>query len=497
VVAELFGRLTAERVPYCHWKSNEHLGSATRGETDLDVLVSPTESLRLSVILAETGYKRFAAPPEAAHAGIEDYLALDGETGKLVHLHLHYRLILGEKYLKGYRLPWEQKLLSGRVLDPATGLYTSSPESELVVLAVRAALKLRHRDALGAARNSPALGDDVLREFRWLIKRADPAEVRALAVELLGVQAEQALVQMLQAGVTAGALRRLRRAMAPALKPYRAYGLVEGQALRWKREWLIRWSRLRRRVDGKRRALGFRSPRGGIVIAILGADGSGKSTLTRVIGSWLAWKLEVRSLYFGYGDGPVSPLRRPLRALQRLYVRNRKPGRVSDRGTSSSDASAERGWTSAPKSVWRGLHAWSIVAEKRSRIRQARRARQSGWIIIADRYPQAQVMALSDGPLLGGWTSHRWPALRAIARRELQAYRELELVAPDLVIKLHVSPSVSASRKADGTIDDLGLRTDAVRRIRFLECTRVVDIDADQPLDSVILRAKQAVWEAL
>jgi hypothetical protein len=487
----------AEGIPYCHWKSNEHLGPATRGETDLDVLVNSSDALGLSLILAESGYKRFAARSEAAHAGIEDYLAFDGETGKLVHLHLHYRLILGEKYLKGYRLPWEHKLLSGRVLDPDTGVYTSSPESELLVLAVRAALKLRIRDALGAARNSPALGDDVLREFRWLIKRADPAELRALAVELLGAEAEQSLGELLQAGVTLGGLRRFRRAMAPAMTPYRTYGPLEGRMLRWKREWLVRWSRLRRRLIRRRRALGFRSPRGGVVIAFLGADGSGKSTLTRAIGSWLGWKVEVQSLYFGYGDGPVSLLRLPLRLLQRLHARMHKARRGSDPVPGSTNAFDDPGWTSAPKAVWRGLHAWSIVAEKRSRIRQAVRARQLGWIVIADRYPQAQVVALSDGPLLGAWTSHRWSALRAIAGWEMRAYRELELVAPDLVIKLHVSPAISTMRKVDGTIDDLSRRTEAVRRIRFPECTRVVDIDADQLLDSVLLRVKQAVWEAL
>jgi hypothetical protein len=106
-------------------------------------------------------------------------------------------------------------------------------------------------------------------------------------------------------------------------------------------------------------------------------------------------------------------------------------------------------------------------------------------------------MALSDGPLLGEWTSHRWSVLRAMARWEMRAYQELERMAPDLVIKLHVSPSVSVRRKVDGTIEDLSRRTDAVGRIRFPGCSRVVDIDADQPLDSVLLRVKQAVWEAL
>jgi thymidylate kinase len=499
VVAGMFGRLRAEGIGYCHWKSNEHLGPATRGETDLDVLVNRSDSLRVSHILAETGYKRFSAPAESAHAGIEDYLGLDEETGKLVHLHLHYRLILGEKFLKGYRVPWERVLLSGRVLDPLTGLHTSAPEAELLLLAVRAALKLRSRDRLGAGHRSPARGDDVLREFRWLADRVDPERLRALAVELLGPAGEPPMMEILETGLTWRGLLRLQRAIEPVMRPYRAFSPAEARALRWKHEWLVRWNRLRQRVCSTRRALRLGSPRGGLVIAFLGADGSGKSTLTKAVGSWLGWKLEVLPLYFGYGDGPVSLVRRPLRLLQNWYARGllAKPVEGGGVPAGTSASSSVPGWRSAPKAVWRMLYAWSIVSEKRSRIRQAQRARHLGWIVIADRYPQAQIKALSDGPLLESWAGHRWPALRIIARWEEEAYRSMEAVAPDLVIKLHVSPAVSVGRKSDATTESLGRRADTVRRIRFPESTRVLDIDADQPLDTVVSRVKRGVWEAL
>jgi thymidylate kinase len=498
VVAGLFGRLVAEAVVYCHWKSNEHLWPATLGETDLDVLVNRSDSLRLSQILAETGYKRFAAPAESSHAGIEDYLALDDETGKLVHLHLHYRLILGEKFLKGYRVPWERVLLSSRVVEPHTGLYTSAPEAELVVLAVRAALKLRSRDRLGAAHRSPARGDDVLREFRWLAERVDIGRLRTLAVELLGPSVEPVLIELLETGLTSGGLLRLQRVIDPLMRPYRGFRPREARVLRWKREWLVRWNRLRRRVFSTRRALRLGSPRGGLIIAFLGADGSGKSTLTKAIGSWLGWKVEVVPLYFGYGDGPVSVARRPLRLLQVWYARGRSPKRAEGGGISAgSSAALSNAGRNAPKAAWHMLHAWSIVSEKQSRIRQAQRARHLGWVVIADRYPQAQVKTLSDGPLLGSWASHRWSGFRAIARWEEQAYRRMEAVAPDLVIKLHVSPAVSAARKPDGTIESLRRRVDTVRRIRFSEDTRVLEIDADQPLEAVLLQVKRAVWEAL
>lgn len=498
VVAGVFGRLLAEGIGYCHWKSNEHLRPATRGETDLDVLVNRSDSLRVSQILAETGFKRFTAPAESAHAGIEDYVGLDDETGMLVHFHLHYQLILGEKFLKGYRVPWEHVVLAGRVLEPDTGLYISAPEAELLLLAVRAALKLRSRDRFGGGHRSPARGDEVLREFRWLAVRVDPERLRALVVDLLGPAGEAPLMEMLEDGLTGPGLLRLQRAIDPVMRSYRAFPPSEARALRWKREWLVRWNRLRRRLFSTRRALGLGSPRGGLIIAFLGADGSGKSTLTKAVGSWLAWKLEVLPLYFGYGDGPVSLSRRPLRLLQSWYARGRSAKQEGGRAAADASASSSASrWRNAPKALWRVLYAWSIVSEKRSRIRQAQRARHSGWIVIADRYPQAQIQALSDGPLLGSWADHSWSAFRAIARWEKEAYRRLEAVTPDLVIKLHVSPAVSAARKADGTIESLRRRADTVRRIRFPESTRVLEIDADQPLDTVLLQVKRGIWEAL
>jgi hypothetical protein len=499
VVAALFSRLAAEEIRYCHWKSNEHLRPATLGETDLDILVDRSDALRLSQALAGTGYKRFAAPAETAYPGIEDYLALDGATGKLVHLHVHYRLILGEKFLKGYRIPWERVLLSGRVLDPETALYTSSPEGELVVLTVRAALKLRNRDLFGAARTLPGLGDDVAREFRWLAERVHRDRVRTLAIDLLGPWAEPLLLDLLDSGLTRGGLVKFRRAIDPVMQPYRGFRPAQARRLRWTREWRVRWTRLWGRVFVTRRALRLCSPRGGLVVAFLGADGSGKSTLTQVVASWLGWKLEVLPLYFGFGDGPVSPARRPLRLLQVLYARGRRSRKqLGARGGAGMPGSVSvPGWRGTPRSVWRLLHAWSIVREKRGRLYQAQRARYQGGIVIADRYPQGQVMSFGDGPLLASWAAHRWSVLRAIARWELEAYRRMEAVTPDLVIKLHVSPAMSALRKPGDSIDSLAPRAETVRRIHFPEETRVVDLDADQPLETVLMRVKEAVWEAL
>lgn len=493
LLADFFQRLHSADVPYCHWKSNEHLDEAVRGATDLDVLVDPQMALPLARVLSDVGFKRCAAVPDAAYAGVEDYLALDQTSGRLVHLHLHYQLTVGEKFLKSYRLPWEHVVLATRRLDQATGVFVADPHIELLLLVVRAALKIRRRDRV---RPRPGLRGGALREFHWLQARIDPDRLHALASALVGAVAAARLRDMLERPPTVRGLVVFRHSVRPRLDHYRTFGAMGAQRRRWAREWRG-WRRRALRRHGwltpSRRVL----PRGGRLIALVGSDGSGKSTLLRAITQWLAWKLDVEAMYFGRGDGPVSPLRLPLQ-LFRAFRRRGQPRTVAH------PAAVPRGAPDAarrPRSVlkrllrrWRDL---TVCLEKRARLTRAHRARNLGMIVICDRYPQAQIHGFTDGPLLSEWrtSTSRWR--RALAAWELATYRLADVMAPDLVIKLHVSPHVAVQRKPDAAQQPLVRRIEAIRDLAYPPQTRVVDIDADQPLDEVVRRVKAAVWECL
>jgi thymidylate kinase len=492
-VAELGRRLAAAEVAYCHWKSNEHLRAATIGETDLDLLVARDSAPLVAEVLAETGYKRMTAPPARSYIGIEDYLAMDPATGKLIHLHLHYRLVVGEKFLKGYRLPWEERLLSSRRLDAGTGIYVSAPELELILLLVRAALKHRWRDAIGLDGSGP-IDSDFLREFRWLVKRSDPAQLQREASELLGPPAAGLVADLVSRGLQSGPWAQFRAAIKPVTDSYRTYAPAEAARRRWSREWKARWARWQSRVTGRRRPTRFSDPRGGVLIAFLGADGSGKSTVTQAITSWLSWRMEVVPLYFGFGDGPVSPLRRPLQSMKLLYARRLSEKKTPRRG---EPAEASTSWRGIPRAIWRLGWSWSVVKEKEARLRQAQQARQSGLVAICDRYPQAQVMGIGDGPLLSSWSRHPWGWLRAAAGWELGAYRRMEATVPDLVIKLQVTPEISAARKEDVSVESLARRVEVVNRLEFSAGAKVVAVDSNQPLERVLLEVKRLVWDAL
>ncbi|HKT61776.1 MAG TPA: hypothetical protein VJQ46_17085, partial [Gemmatimonadales bacterium] len=185
-VGRLAEALAGEGIPYCHWKSNAHLAASAQGATDLDVLVDRAHDQALTLVLTRLGWKRFAAVPWLAYPAVEDYLAFDADTGRLVHLHLHHELTLGERNLKGYHLPWESDLFASRRLDRATGLYVADPTAELLLLLVRSALKLGARDRLGAWVGDGTLDPSVQLEYDWLIARASLADLPALSERLIG-----------------------------------------------------------------------------------------------------------------------------------------------------------------------------------------------------------------------------------------------------------------------------------------------------------------------
>jgi hypothetical protein len=139
----------------------------------------------------------------------------------------------------------------------------------------------------------------------------------------------------------------------------------------------------------------------------------------------------------------------------------------------------------------------ALARERRSRLALARRARNLGMVVICDRFPQSQVLGFNDGPRLGGWRDDASPILRALAQRELTSYRAAASSPPDLVLKLHVAAEIAVRRKPEMTQEWIAERAEAIRGLRFPPATRVMDIDANQPLEQVLLQVKRAIWEHL
>jgi thymidylate kinase len=493
VALSLVRELERAGVAYCHWKSNEHLAEGLRGETDLDILVAREDRATAEAVLGRCNFKRFQPTPLMAYPAIEDYIALDPESARLVHCHTHFRLVAGEQHLKGHRLPWEHVLLARRVRDSETGVYVADANTEMLVLLVRLASKLRWRDSLLAAFGRPYFRGGYAREYAWLRTRVDSTACVELCRELVGERAASAFRVLLEGPVTLRSVRRFRASAKPTLNLFRSRGYLQSRVLRWTREiaWLVAGvnRRLLRVAAPLRRTI----PSGGLLVAFVGPDGSGKSTVTRAVARTFAVKIDVLLLYFGSGDGPTSLLRWPLRLAQRAFERTGLLGRADSvrNARAPGPAAPRRG---ALLSVARALWALALSLEKRRRLRTAWKARNRGLLVISDRYPQTQVLGFNDGPLLSNLSSHRLSMLRQLAAWERVPYEWAERYPPDLVIKLVVSPETALRRKPDTGAIEVQRRVEVLRALRYAPPTAVVEIDADQVVDRVIRDAARAVW---
>ena len=94
-------------IKYCHWKSNSSLSRALNGGTDLDLLIDADAKPEFESALNKYEFKKLLSDPVRRIPWLEDYLGLDYTSGRLIHLHVHYRLILGQRYIKNHHLPIE------------------------------------------------------------------------------------------------------------------------------------------------------------------------------------------------------------------------------------------------------------------------------------------------------------------------------------------------------------------------------------------------------
>jgi len=494
LVGQLVHDLNAAGVRYCHWKGTEHLGSTLSGNGDIDLLFHREDSRKVFAVFADLGFRNYPSVAWKQNSGVQDFLGFDETSGKIIHLHTYFRLIMGDPQLQEYRLPWEDDLLASAA--PAAEdipMPVPAPEAELLVLIARSCLKVRLRDRIFRSAFAKSINKDYERNRVWLCERIDEGKLEALSGKWLHPDVWPAVRTAAYSPATPAGILKLRKQVAPRLATFRTQGAL-GSAVRARfREMAWVLGALNKRYLHWPVPWGRTLGTGGAIICFLGADGSGKSTLINETVRWLTYKLGAIPIYMGSGDGPGSLLRLPLTLLRKLIPRRLQ----SRRSRSGAAANAGKARSSRDPFLLRmGLLAWGgvLALEKRGKLFRARKAANRGMIVLADRYPQAQIFGFNDGPLLQDFATSRIPWFRAVANWELGVYRLAEQIRPDLVIKLMVTPDVAVSRKPDMQRDEIVRRNKAVEALSFPADTKVVTISADLPQAEVTQLAKAAIW---
>ena len=477
LIAALCETLAAEKIDYCHWKSNAYLDRSASGENDLDLLVNRAYAQHFAEILFRFGFKESLAPKAEELPGVRHYYGYDQKTGRLVHVHAHFQLILGNDLSKNYRLPLEKIYLASSLQGDLFRI--PAPKFELVVLVIRMVLKHSTWDAILMRQGQ--LSETERYELNQLSTEETLSKIKPVLLHLPGLSQSlfDLCLQSIQSGCPLGARVKTGRQLQKVLRAYarRSHGF--DIALKFSRRV---WYPILRR--GFKFAPKNKFANGGLFIAIVGGDGAGKTTVINGLYDWLSRNHEVKKLHMGKPawSWTTTLIRAMLKigTLLRLYPFE---GDIYE------------------ESVQPHGTPWFIRCVTTARDRyltyiQARRLSSNGNLVLCDRYSLPGFMKM-DGPqceeAISGSKSNHW-FLKFLSNIEKHYYQQIQL--PDLLIVLKVDPEIAVQRKVEETEISVRARSTEVWKLDWDKLS-AFSVDASKPKAETLSLVKEIVWEHL
>lgn len=211
------------------------------------------------------------------------------------------------------------------------------------------------------------------------------------------------------------------------------------------------------------------------VIAVVGADGSGKSTLGNYILEQMQRDRPTRFCHLGKQTGNWG----------RFIARMPFVGRKVDRKILNKSAA-----TRSDKGAG-GVTAFVVFVLSMRRVMRFLKMRffhKQGYTILTDRYPQAVIPGPMDGPSLVA-RNPDGKFVSILTRLEQKLYEWMATFKPDVVIRLNVDLQTAVARKPDHRYESLARKIKDVPLLTF-NGAPIFDLDSSLPLSTV----QQEAW---
>ena len=486
----LIEALNSQDIRYCHWKSNQDLTEALSGRrgTDIDLLIHREDASHFRTILSELSFRPGESKDGDSFPSIEHHFSLDEESGVLVHVHAYYRVITGESLSKNYHFPIEDMLLENIREEQSVRLPIKS--AELIVFTIR--IMLKHTSLAELVMLNRYWGK-VKQEVKWLLEGGSVEEAAGLIDCWLPALDTRLFSECVEAINSSTSLFRR---------------ILLGRQLRTQLRFFARHSALRNWITGVRKFTrmfirrrmgtpkGMVPHAGGAVIAFVGPEATGKSTLLAEIKHWLSEHFAVEQIHAGKPRSSLlGYIPNVLVPALRVILPSFRSSHVEARYVSEQPSFK-------PKNVFPLIFAVRSVLvayDRRTLLTRAYARAANGNIVLCDRYPN-QCKGTPDSPQLSRLLvdPERHPVRRLLGRVEDRLYQEIP--PPDLVISLSVPLEIALMRnRTRGKTEP----EDYVRRRHALSAnldfgrTTVYKISTEQPFEKTVLEVKKAIWKIM
>lgn len=459
--AALLADLQQENIRFAHWKGNTHLQASLQGQTDMDILVHPNDRLLYEMILKKRQYKKLQSRSWNDYPYMEDWLGFDYTTGVLLHVHTHYDLVNGITPGKYLHLPWLEQFFHHLKTDKQSGWPIPAPELEVLILLIRIETNWRHKN--------PAIPAGKQNELRALLSQVQPHKFRDLCREFeLNVPEnfDNEINLIVKEGNVPAILHlssfycnQVDNCVKTKWQLNALNAIYYKQYLKRSRQ-IGRFAgplQLKKSVTGSAK-----------MIALVGSDGSGKSTLCTELVKWLTFKIDTHYFYFG----------------KQPFIRSYDQKQFSKTGFLFSNTTISKYYRKLAGS----LFYLQLINRKLNMLRTGKELLKKNSLVICDRFPQKDVAGFFDGPKLqskkNGW----------LRRLEIKKFHRFSEAGADLVFRLNISPEVAARRKPDHDSKMIEQKCAHLSTLTFGNA-KVIDIDAENSIDQVLLDLKRKIWE--
>ena len=452
-------------IKYCHFKSNEHLSDSFNGGTDFDLLIHQCDTYKLQISLLKLGFKRRESTPNKLYPGMEDYIGFDKESGCLYHFHIHYQLIFGKKLSKNYVFNTDNKFWSLVIFNKDFNIYILPPEIELLILIIRVSLKteISFKNIAKVILYRNILPNNIINELDYLFTLVNENTFKNQC-SLFDINHK-----------TIHNLYYLFKT-----KNYRSAKLLTSKASIekslcgshvYKKQTKNRIFKIRKLASVYS---GSWLPSVGTSIAFIGSDGSGKSSIVKVITKWLSWKLTVQNFYMGKPKFYPRKINILFKLISIARILN---------------------FHSLAVYIKEIRHLYNARL-RFSNYNNSKTLTRSGSIVIFDRYPLVDFSSMEtpmDGPRIKGNTYH--------ARKEGALYNNIK--EPAIIIILEVEVKESLKRKQNqGIVEDQDVLKNKYEAIKELIHQRhnqdnIFVVNTMKPFKEVIIEVKNIIWNRI
>lgn len=406
--------LDNSNISYVSWKNNHEISLALSGESDLDILIFNTTFLDFNEIAHAYGWIEMQNPI-AKFDFISHYFRVN-QDATISHLHVYFEVITGDSWLKEYNLPLKDFLFMNRIRDHKSEVFVLNDKAQAYIFFIRHLIKS------GSFFSRFIYQKDITSyEQEW-------SRCNISVNDLYGAGPIPIDDWIKDSGL-------FKTFEQPKYSLAYKYRQTLKQYLRYKRYSLVirRLRSLFRRVLNKLISKNKKKfTNGGIIIAISGADGVGKSTM--IAGLY--------NLYSSFLDCKVFALGKPQgRFLEfaRSFIRRRDKSQSTDTYFRHKQSSIKD-----------AILACTLAALRLRKAFIALRRSREGNMVLVDRWP-TNSFGKMDGPKIINSESKKG-LISVLALLERSIYKRIP--PADICIYLEVDVDEAKKRNFERDKDD-------------------------------------------